>query len=103
MVERKTYYVAVDTKDIREVSVPDSGIEYEIIASPDEAKEIQLLFTEESKDGRKATEYLGNPFDEWGADDKRRNYDDHLIKVYRRLYELGTNDTKSKINQLGLF
>lgn len=38
MVERKTYYVAVDTKDIREVSVPDSSIEYEIIASPDEAK-----------------------------------------------------------------
>ncbi|MGP4106972.1 hypothetical protein [Virgibacillus sp. L01] len=103
MMERKTYFVAVDTKDIREVSVPDSSIEYEIIASPDEAKEIQQLFTEESKDGRKATEYLGKPFDEWGADDERRNYDAHLIKIYRRLYELGTTDTKSKINQLGLF
>ncbi|MFC4557105.1 hypothetical protein ACFO3D_02625 [Virgibacillus kekensis] len=103
MIERKSYFVTVDTEDIREFSVPESGIEYEIIATPQEVKEIQELFIEKDKDGRNAVKYLKKPFDEWGADDTRNRYSDHLIEIYRRLYKLGTAETKEKISQLGLF
>lgn len=103
MTERKSYFVAVDFKEIREMSIPDNEIEFEILATRKEVKELEELFRDTRKDGKKAAEYLGKPFDEWGADDKRLNYDEHLIKIYRFIYGVGTPETKEKIEQLKLF
>ncbi|WP_234028578.1 hypothetical protein [Lentibacillus sp. Marseille-P4043] len=102
-MERKTYFVTVDTEDIREVSVPESGIEYEIKATQEEIKEIQMLFSKKDKNAKNAVKYLGKPFDEWGADDERTKYGNHLFSIYRKLYTLGTEKTKKKINELNLF
>ena len=44
MNEKQIYYVTVDKEDIRTMSVPDSGIEFEIEASTDEVEEIRDLF-----------------------------------------------------------
>ncbi|WP_077326171.1 hypothetical protein [Virgibacillus siamensis] len=103
MMERKSYFVAVDFKEVREMSIPDNEIEFEIVATPDEVKELEELFRDTKKDGRKAAEYIGKPFDEWGADDKRTHYDEHLIEIYRFIHGLGTAETKERIEQLKLF
>lgn len=103
VAECKNYFVTVDTQDIREMSIPDSGIEFEIIANPEEVKDIEKLFMAKNKNGRKAVKYINKPFNELEVDNERYNYDDHLITIYRRVYELGTTETKEKINQLGLF
>ncbi|MFD1065209.1 hypothetical protein [Oceanobacillus locisalsi] len=100
---RKKYFVTVDTEEIREVSLPDKGIEYEIYATPDEAKEIELMFTRKEKNAKEAIKFLEKPFDEWGADAKRNNYESYLIGIYRKLYELGTDKTKNAIEELDLF
>ncbi|WP_373896007.1 hypothetical protein ACUL41_10500 [Virgibacillus natechei] len=102
MAERKNYFVTVDTEDIREVSIPGNEIEYEIIATHDEVEEIEELFMKKDTDAKNATKYIGKPFDEWGADDERKIYDDHLINIYQRINELGTDKTKSKIKELGI-
>ncbi|WP_188454399.1 hypothetical protein [Virgibacillus oceani] len=103
MPNRKPFFVTVDTEEIREISMPENGIEYEIEASQEEIKEIEVLFREKNTNAKNAVKYLARPFDEWGADDERNKYDDRLITIYRRLYELGTRETKQKINDLGLF
>ncbi|WP_164669005.1 hypothetical protein [Virgibacillus doumboii] len=103
MAESKSYFVAVDKQDIQETSMPDRGIEYEIKATPDEVEEIKELFAAKNKDGRKAIKHLVKPFDELSADEKRNQYDGHLITIYRRLFELGTSETKRKISEIGLF
>ncbi|WP_255585127.1 hypothetical protein [Virgibacillus saliphilus] len=102
MPERKNYYVTVDTEEIREVSIPDNEIEYEIIATYDEKEEIEALFRMKDKNAKNAAKYIGKPFDEWGADDERKTYDDRLISIYQRLYALGTDETRSKIKKLGI-
>lgn len=102
MNEKKQYFVTVDKEDIREISIPESGIEYEVYASPNERKEIEMLFVEKDKSAKGAVEFLGKPFDEWGADDERNRYDNNLIKVYQKIYELGTPSTKEKIKETGL-
>ena len=100
---RKHYFITVDTEDIREISIPDSGIEYEIIASENEIKEIENLFKEKNQNAKDAVKFLAKPFDEWGADDERSAYGEHLIEIYRKIYHLGTEETKEKINELSIF
>ncbi|HLR66134.1 hypothetical protein [Virgibacillus alimentarius] len=102
MTERKSYFVTVDKDDIRETSVKD-GIEYEIYASPEELNEIKELFDEKDNDVKNTVKYLAKPFNERGADDERNNYDYHLLTIYRRIYDLGTVETKAEIKALGIF
>lgn len=103
MAKKKTYFVTVDTEDIREVSVPQNGIEFEVNATLDEIKEVEMLFTKKDKNAQGAVKYLGKPFDEWGADAERNYYDENLINLFRKLYDLGTTETRNKINELNLF
>ncbi|MBM7598606.1 hypothetical protein JOC34_000963 [Virgibacillus halotolerans] len=103
MEDKKHYFVTIDTKEIREMSIPDSGIEFEIIANQKEKEDIEALFREKDQDSKNATMYLTKPFNEWGADDERSRYDAHMLSLYRKLYELGTKETKEKINELGIF
>lgn len=84
------------------MSIPESGIEYEIYATPDEMKEIEMLFVEKRKSAKNALKYIGKPFDEWGVDDERNRYDKSLIKIYEKVYEHGVPITKEKINEIGL-
>lgn len=100
---RKKYFVTVDTEEISEVSLPDDGIEYEIYATPEEVKEIEVLFARKDENAKDAVKFVGKPFDEWGADAKRNKYEAYLITLYRKLYELGTDETKKKIKELNLF
>lgn len=102
MTERKTYFITVDTEDIRETSIPD-GIEYEVYASQSEINEIKELFDKKDQDTKNAVKYLAKPFNEWGADDERQKYDDHLIMIFRRIYDLGTEETKKNISKMGIF
>ncbi|GIO24573.1 hypothetical protein [Oceanobacillus sp. J11TS1] len=103
MMTRKKYFVTVDTEEISEVSLPDDGIEYEIYATPEEVKEIEVLFARKDENAKDAVKFVGKPFDEWGADAKRNKYEAYLITLYRKLYELGTDETKKKIKELNLF
>ncbi|GAA0612349.1 hypothetical protein GCM10009001_31970 [Virgibacillus siamensis] len=103
MNELKSYFVSVDFKEVREMSIPDNEIEFEIKATNEEVKELKELFRDTRKDGKNAIDHLGKPFDEWGADDERSKYDQHLIKIYKFIHGLGTPETKDKIEQLKLF
>ncbi|WP_042223780.1 hypothetical protein [Oceanobacillus manasiensis] len=102
MDQRKHYFVKITEKEINEVSIPDRSAEYEIVANNEEVEEIRELFLHENKNAKNSVEYLSKPFDEWGADDERNSYDDHLITVYRKVYKLGTDKTKEKIGELGI-
>lgn len=102
-MERKKYFVTVDTEEISKVSIPDDSIEYEIYATPEEVKEIEVLFAEKAKNAKDAVKFVGKPFDERPVDATRNNYEDYLIGLYRKLYELGTEQTKNEIKELNLF
>lgn len=102
MAEKKRYYVTIDTQDIREMSIPDGRVEYEIRAEEKDVKELKELFRNKDKNAADAIEYIGKPFDEWGADQERESYDQYQVDIYKKIYELGTQDTKNKIGELGI-
>ncbi|WP_100010969.1 hypothetical protein [Lentibacillus sediminis] len=101
-MEKKHYFVTIDTQEIREISIPDSGVEYEITANHKEIEELQELFMKKNKDATNATEYIGKPFDEWGADEERGAYNDHMLQIHKKIFQLGTEETKAKISELGI-
>lgn len=102
MNKKRHYFVTIDKGDIREMSIPDNSVEYEIHATPEEMKEVEMLFVEKRKNAKDAAKFIGKPFDEWGADDERNEYETNLIKIYQKIYNLGTLTTKEKIKEIGL-
>ncbi|MFC3040318.1 hypothetical protein ACFOGI_08620 [Virgibacillus xinjiangensis] len=102
MAEKKQYFVTIDTEEIREVSIPDSGIEFEIEATEGQVEELRHLFIKRNQNAVNASNYVHKPFDEWGADEERASYNKHMVEVYRKVYELGTKETKEKISELGI-
>jgi len=103
MLNKKIYYISIDSNEIREVSIPDSEKEYEIIATPENIKEIEILMRKQKQSSGDAVEYLAKPFHEQGTDDKRAEYDSSLIEIFKKIYELGTEKTKEEIKNIGPF
>ncbi|WP_010649331.1 hypothetical protein [Oceanobacillus massiliensis] len=103
MADKKQYFVAVDSKEIREISIDDNQVEYEIEAEESELLEIEELFkTMEGESKEAILDFHFRPFDEDKVDSEREVYHDSLIKIYQKIYELGTPDTKKKIDELGI-
>jgi len=101
-MEKKRFFVTVDTQQIRETSIPDGHVEFEVSADETELEELRELFRQKDKNASDAVGYIGKPFDEWGADEKRESYDQYQIDIYKKIYELGTQETKNKIGELGI-
>lgn len=103
MTDKNNYFVAVKTKEVREMPIDDDQVEFEIIATEDEVKEILELFHKMDNNSKETMQYIiKDPFDEWSADDERDEYEKNLELVYKRLFEFGTFDTKDKIKKLGI-
>jgi hypothetical protein len=103
MTTKKSYFVTLDTKEIRDISLDDNRVEYEIKADEQELLEIQQMFQTMDKESKDAVDDISiHPFDEAKVDGERETYDRSLISVYQRLYELGTAETKNKIKELGI-
>lgn len=102
MGQRKTHVVDLDAMKVRDTLIGD-GIEYEINATSDEVKHIEILFSELKQDTSESLKYLLLPFNEKKVDQERHAYDEHLLAIFRMLYNLGTQKTKEDIDSLGLF
>ena len=102
MNERKYYVVDIDAMEVREILI-DDGIEFEIIATPDEVKEIEILFHKMKDDSIESLKSILIPFNEQKVDAERESYDAHLISIFRMIHDLGTEKTKAKVASLELF
>ncbi|MFC4023162.1 hypothetical protein ACFOUV_04930 [Oceanobacillus longus] len=103
MSDLKRYFVTVDTKEIREISIDDNQVEYEIMADEQDLIRIKQMFSSMEKESKDAIEDSHfRPFDEEKVENERDTYEDSLMDVYKRLYELGTDETKEKIKELGI-
>ncbi|WP_249869796.1 hypothetical protein [Oceanobacillus saliphilus] len=103
MTAKKHYFVAVDTKDIREISIQDNQVEYEIIADDNDLLQIEQLFHKMENESKNAIEDIHvRPFDEAKVEEERDTYEGMLMNVYKMIYMLGTDETKEKIKKLGI-
>src|SRR5690625_7107413 len=73
--------------EVREILI-DDGIEFEIIATPDEVKEIEILFHKMKDDSIESLKSILIPFNEQKVDAERESYDAHLIRSEEHTSEL---------------
>lgn len=102
MSERKRYIVDIDAMEVREVVLED-GIEYEILATYEEVKQIENLFNDLKDDTAESLKYLLLPFNERAVDSERESYNEHLLEIFRIINDLGTKKTKENIAAMRIF
>ena len=101
LMDKKTYYVSVPNKTVSE-ALEISHRPLEIIATPMEATELESLL--QSNEVIDAKESFRTPIASYTSDDKEisREYHAGLIRIYRMIYDLGTVETKSFIEEMGI-
>ncbi len=98
---KRNYYVSVQSSSIVKHR-GDMSYEFEILATEDEAQELQRLL--DSKDQAENGTYLRShvPFLPYHNDASNDKYDEAIMTVYRKLHELGTSETRMFIANMGI-
>jgi hypothetical protein len=101
MTDKKTYYVSVQAESIME-NQGDAAYEFVIVADDREIGELQELF-DALEDADQMTAIRAHiPYVQYHDDPENDDYDAQLTAVYRKLYELGTPETKRHIESMGV-
>ncbi len=100
-MDKTKYYVSVQANSIL-TDQAAAAYELEILASEREVEQIQELFNSKllAEDGTFIRSMT--PAIPYHMDDDNDRYDYYLIEIYKKLYELGTAETKSHIKQMGI-
>lgn len=100
-MEKTKYYVSVQAHSI----LADQGAasyELEISASDYEVEQLQELF--DNKLGAEDSTFFRaiTPGIPYHIDDENDTFDYYLIEIYKKIYELGTNETQSHIERMNI-
>src|SRR5690606_9531278 len=106
-MEKKTYYVTIHSGgmigEIKEhVDLNDSYYDFEIMATPEEIRRLKSLFEEAHNEDVQSFVDAHIPLvshDEFGNSEA---FDQKLKRIYQTIYELGTPETKQKMEQTGV-
>ncbi|WP_028561887.1 hypothetical protein [Paenibacillus pinihumi] len=99
--ERKPYYVAVGAGQILEDPTA-AAYELEILANEEELNRLQELFEELSSWDEAQVLHFTRPFGSFSTERINLGYDHLLGRVYKLLYEVGTEQTKAHIESMHL-
>ena len=101
MKEKKSYYVSVQANSVL-LDQGAAAYEFEIVADEQEAAELMDLFEAkmEADDSTYIRAHLpGYPVH---IDDDNDAYDHFLLGAYRKIYELGTPETRAQIERMNV-
>lgn len=99
---RETYFVSVDNQRI-ESEMYDEGTHYfKIKADQDELFKIEYLLRELSRQNFSSKAAFVNPFKEEVRIEKKQEHNEILQELYQEVYKLGTEQTREKIEELGI-
>lgn len=99
---KKLYYVDINNGEIYKENVDDERFMYEVYTTPKDVPRIQMLLNEIMDDDLR-TKYLLTPLDEYAhSQNDKGPYDEKVLTLFKALYELGTEQTKRNIEQLGV-
>lgn len=107
-MEKKTYYISLHTSlgtsEIRDVE-NDADFDFEIEATPEEAHRLLDLFEKGNNVDFLSYAHAHIPLPEISDNNPEQdneNYDRALGEIYRKIYQLGTPETKRHIEDMGV-
>lgn len=97
---RKPYYISVQAGQILE-DPEAAAFELEIMANAEDISRLQELFEElASMDEAQAAHFALNPYESASVNQMNSGTEDILQRIYRQLYECGTEATKRHIDAM---
>ncbi|PYI54587.1 hypothetical protein [Paenibacillus flagellatus] len=100
-MEKKTYYVSVQAGTVLE-NEGDAAYEFEIQATEAELDDLVESFELLSDLDNDSAARALNPFEDYSQDEENDNYDITLTQIYRKLYDMGTEQTRRTIAGMGM-
>ncbi|RBW71387.1 hypothetical protein [Bacillus taeanensis] len=100
MKNKQVYFVSLQSGEMRNQPWDDQLNYFEIKADPQEAKQLEHLLREVDKRDFNSNAFLLHHFNEEKVDGDREEYQYILEKVYQKVYELGTLETKEQLKTL---
>lgn len=100
--ERKPYYVSVQAGQILE-DPEAAAYELEIIVNEEEHTRLRELFGElSSMDEAEMYHFTSHPYGTASNSEINAGYDELIQRIYKQLYEFGTDTTKRHIESMQL-
>ncbi len=104
-MEKKRYYITLQagttTAEIRDVK-GESTYDFEIEADPVEIGLLRDMLTHAVHSDFLQWMHSHIPYRDQLLDVDNEAYDDNLVSIYRKIYQLGTPETRKNIEQMGL-
>lgn len=99
-MEKGVFYVTLETGEISQQPNPETnGVQYAIEATPNEMKELEILFSKKRDD----MDFLyTKPMDEGSVDKDRKEDYSAMMGIFKKLYEYGTAQTRKQIDEIGV-
>jgi hypothetical protein len=101
IMDKKRYAVSVQARTINETDA-DSSNPIEILATPEEAEALSLLFKSEDHVDEMSFAHVPVSALEYENQGNNREYDANLIKIYQAIYQLGTLKTREHIDAMNI-
>ncbi|CAM4159626.1 hydrolase [Bacillus manliponensis] len=100
-MEKKTYYVSIANGEISRVQSANT-YSFTIQATDEEIVELRSHFDHAYEEDLGSFVRSHVPFVEYHHDSNNDRYDEQLQEAYKMIYELGDNETKELIAQMGI-
>lgn len=100
-MEKKTYYVSVQASSV----LPEQGdaaYEFEIEATEEEVSVLEEVFDDKYFSENDTIRRAMTPWKLYHKDEENDQYDGHLKDAYQIIHRLGTPETRSFIEQMGI-
>ncbi|MBM7619840.1 hypothetical protein JOC95_001692 [Bacillus tianshenii] len=98
-MEKYLYYVTMETGKIHREPFDDRVKYYEVLATNDEIRELEVLF-EELNRSEYSFDGFREPMNEKSTQEHRNKQQLILDKIFVTIYELGTETTKEEIKTM---
>lgn len=104
---KKKYYVTMDIGPnsgvIRDqMDENDATYDFEIMASEDEVRQLEKLFSDTTATDFRTFVKAVTPFRTQARQQESKKEDEQIDRIYRMIYELGTVKTRQKMQMCGL-
>ncbi|MFC4776161.1 hypothetical protein ACFO9Q_05190 [Paenibacillus sp. GCM10023252] len=100
MSTKQLYYVSVSGKSVD--AAESMGEQLQVRATEQEASELQLLLNLIGQDDRNTAIKAPVPYKSADHDPATDKFNEDIVKVYRAIYELGTDRTREHIRSMNI-
>ncbi|WP_226036597.1 hypothetical protein [Aquibacillus saliphilus] len=99
---KQTYYISIDSGRIDKEKLGETHTYFEVEVDDSQLYELEYLLKQVLAMDHNAKSIFTKPLSEKNIDNERDTFQKNLKQLYEKIYEFGTNETRSSIRSLGI-